>query len=79
MVSVVNWGRMPYVGLRPFADSHFAEMHQPNRSLRFVLKELDNDLSGEVDRILEKISSKGVDSLTSDEHDTMRRYAKTKK
>jgi membrane associated rhomboid family serine protease len=38
-----------------------------------------DDLSTEVDRILEKISSRGVDSLTSDEHETMQRYAKRQK
>jgi len=35
-----------------------------------------SDLSGEVDRILEKISSQGVGSLTPEEHETMQRYAK---
>jgi hypothetical protein len=34
------------------------------------------DLSTEVDRILEKISSKGVNSLTPEEHETMQRYSK---
>lgn len=38
-----------------------------------------NDLSSEVDRILEKISAQGVDSLTRDEHETMQRYAKQKR
>jgi membrane associated rhomboid family serine protease len=38
----------------------------------------DEDLSNRVDRILEKISSKGVDSLTPEEHDIMRRYAERK-
>lgn len=36
------------------------------------------DLSNEVDRILEKISAKGVNSLTAEEHETMRRYAERK-
>jgi membrane associated rhomboid family serine protease len=36
------------------------------------------DLSVEVDRILEKISSKGVNSLTDEEHRTMQQYAKEK-
>ncbi len=34
------------------------------------------DLSNEVDRILEKISSSGVNSLTPEEHETMQRYSK---
>ena len=38
-----------------------------------------NDLAGDVDRILEKISSKGVESLTEQEHELMRRYAEEKK
>ena len=37
------------------------------------------DLSTEVDRILEKISAKGVGSLTRDEHEVMQRYARKKK
>ncbi len=37
------------------------------------------EMSAEVDRILEKISAKGVDSLTPDEHETMRKYAERKK
>lgn len=36
------------------------------------------DLRQEVDRILEKISQHGIDSLTSDEHRTMKRYAERK-
>jgi len=39
----------------------------------------EGDLSREVDRILEKISVKGLDSLTNEEHETMRRYAKKRK
>ncbi|MCB4755618.1 MAG: rhomboid family intramembrane serine protease [Elusimicrobia bacterium] len=35
----------------------------------------DADLTGEVNRILDKISLKGVGSLTDQEHDIMRRYA----
>jgi membrane associated rhomboid family serine protease len=35
-----------------------------------------DELKNEVDRILEKISAQGVDSLTSDERATMDRYAK---
>jgi membrane associated rhomboid family serine protease len=42
-------------------------------------REPQDDLPREVDRILEKISSKGVESLTSDEHETMQRYAKRKR
>lgn len=37
-----------------------------------------DDLTREVDQILEKISQQGVDSLTPDEHATMERYAKRK-
>lgn len=37
------------------------------------------NLQEEVDRILEKISSRGVESLTSSEHETMQRYARKKK
>ena len=48
------------------------------RAIRRPAKPQLNDLSSEVDRILEKISSQGVDSLTSDEHETMQRYAKRK-
>lgn len=33
----------------------------------------------EVDRILEKISKKGINSLTAEEHDLMRRYSKSKR
>jgi len=36
------------------------------------------NLAAEVDRILEKISSKGVGSLTPEEHEIMRRYAEKK-
>jgi membrane associated rhomboid family serine protease len=35
-------------------------------------------LTDEVDRILDKISSKGVDSLTKEEHETMKRYGEKK-
>lgn len=38
-----------------------------------------DDLSKEVDRILEKISAQGVDSLTPGEHETMQKYAHRKK
>jgi membrane associated rhomboid family serine protease len=44
----------------------------------FEFKTAD-DLQDEVDRILEKISAKGVDSLTADEHKTMKKYADKKK
>lgn len=37
------------------------------------------DLSGEVDRILDKISTQGVDSLTEKEHEIMKKYAEQKK
>lgn len=37
-----------------------------------------DDINQEVDRILEKISAQGVESLTSEEHKTMERYAKKK-
>ena len=37
------------------------------------------ELHDEVDRILEKISRQGVNSLTPKEHETMQRYAKRKK
>jgi len=56
---------------RRFANPAVRNARRPQRSQL-------NDLSTEVDRILEKISTKGVDSLTSDEHDTMQRYAKRK-
>lgn len=36
------------------------------------------DLSKDVDRILDKISSQGIDSLTPEEHKTMERYARKK-
>lgn len=36
-------------------------------------------MSAEVDRILEKISAKGLDSLTKEEHETMRKYGERKK
>jgi len=35
-------------------------------------------LSNEVDRILDKISAEGIDSLTPEEHEAMKRYAKKK-
>ncbi len=38
-----------------------------------------DDMTAEVDRILEKISSKGIDSLTKQEHETMRKYGERKK
>lgn len=44
----------------------------------FVVHDGD-EISIEVDRILEKISAKGIDSLTRDEHETMRKYAERKK
>lgn len=37
------------------------------------------EMASEVDRILEKISAKGVDSLTPAEHETMRKYAERTK
>src|SRR5256885_2022788 len=40
---------------------------------------LRDDISSEVDRILEKISAKGLDSLTNDEHLTMQKYAQRKR
>ena len=38
-----------------------------------------HDLHQEVDRILEKISKQGIDSLTSEEQELMRRYSRMKK
>ena len=38
-----------------------------------------DEMLEEVNRILEKISAKGLESLTKDEHETMRKYAERKK
>ena len=50
---------------------HF-ELYQDNPSSP------EEPLSSEVDRILDKISSEGLQSLTENEHDIMKRYASTK-
>lgn len=46
---------------------------------QFEVHDPADDISAEVDRILEKISAKGVDSLTKEEHETMRKYAERSK
>ncbi len=43
---------------------------------KFEVISPDDNLTKEVDRILDKISAKGLDSLTEKEHETMRRYGK---
>ena len=45
----------------------------------FEVHDPADDITNEVDRILEKISAKGIDSLTKEEHETMRKYAERKK
>ncbi len=45
----------------------------------FVVHDPADDMIKEVDRILEKISAQGVDSLTKEEHETMRKYSERKK
>ena len=54
---------------------------KPKARLRVIEPTEDDfdNLKNEVDRILEKISAKGVDSLTEDEHKVMQRYAKNRK
>jgi membrane associated rhomboid family serine protease len=50
----------------------------PFKKPRFHVIHPTKDLTSEVDRILEKISKQGLNSLTSEEHDIMQRYARDK-
>jgi membrane associated rhomboid family serine protease len=50
----------------------------PSHRSRVELHEVTDDLVKEVDRILEKILKKGVDSLTPKEKELMERYSKLK-
>jgi membrane associated rhomboid family serine protease len=51
----------------------FRERSEQKNEVKF------HDLSQEVDRILDKISRQGVDSLTPEEQELMRRYSRMKK
>lgn len=52
-------------------------VHSPKPPRRTTLKE--EDLAKEVDRILEKVSAQGADSLTEEERTIMRRYSSSKR
>lgn len=54
---------------------YYSRGHRPTKRLHSE----DDSLRDEVDRILEKISSQGIQSLTDDEHKTMQRYAHRKR
>ncbi|MCG3203726.1 MAG: hypothetical protein KCHDKBKB_00398 [Elusimicrobia bacterium] len=53
--------------------------HRRTPITEFEVHSPTDDMSAEVDRILEKISAKGLDSLTKEEHETMRKYGERKK
>jgi hypothetical protein len=61
------------------ADARFRNPLGRRRAVGYDEAPRENDMSDEVDRILEKISAHGVGSLTSAEHATMQKYAQRKK